>query len=83
MKESKRKNKYNIVNKYYNSFSVHVRIAESPHEGVRAHHLLHPDPNTELSVAIPKLVHIDADHTCVVVKFDKTLNININQIHCP
>ena len=57
-----------------NLFSVHVRIAESPHEGIRADHLLDPDPNTELGIAISKLVHIDADNTCVIVKFDKTLN---------
>ena len=63
-----------------NLFPVHVRIAESPHEGIRADHLLDPDPDTELGIAISKLVHIDADNTCVIVKFNETLNEIINKM---
>ena len=64
-----------------NLFPVHVRIAESPHEGIRTDHLLDPNPNTELGVAISKLVHIDADDTCVIVKFNKTLLISKKAFH--
>ena len=69
-----------IIN-FMNLFPVHVRIAESPHEGIRTDHLLDPNPNTELGVAISKLVHIDADDTCVIVKFNKTLLISKKAFH--
>ena len=55
-------------------FPVHVRVAESAHERVRADHLLHSHPHRELGVAVTKLVDVDADDARIVVKLDEPLN---------
>ena len=60
-------------------FPVHVRIAESAHERVRADHFLDSHSNGELGVPITKLVDIDADNAGVVVELDEPLS----QTHYP
>merc|ERR1719430_1911078 len=53
--------------------SIHVRIAQLPHERVRTDHLLDSHPYRELGIPITKLVNIDGDNIGVIVKLYESL----------
>ena len=61
---------HNIVVKY---LLIHVWVTEPAHEWIWTNHLLNSHSNRKLSISISKLVHIDTDHTCVVVKLYEPL----------
>ena len=62
-------------------FPVHVRVAESAHERVRADHFLDSHSHGELGVPVTKLVDVDGDHAGVVVKLYEPLELMKNILY--
>ena len=68
------------INRLYNYAdlslsSVHVRVAQFAHEGVRANHLLDSHPHRKLGVPVTELVNIYRDYGGLVVEFYKALKM--------
>ena len=63
--------------------SVHVRIRETAHKGIRANHLFRAHPRRELGVPVAKLVHVDRYYAGVIVELDEPLQAMYSLIWIP